>query len=784
MSENTSTALPIDAIRSSFTEALAEADVVVTAATGSGKSTRLPVWTAAAGYRVLVIQPRRLAATSLAGFVAASLGESLGEGVGYAVRFDQRYSHHDAIVFVTPGMALQWFSADGLGGFDAVVLDEFHERRWDTDLLLALLRGRGRHRLVLTSATLPGPDLAYWLDAAHLEAQGRAYPVTVAYEAAEPRTMPSSDRLAECVATAVERGEGLGDGHILVFLPGRGEIRGVAERLNTGTREVVELHASASASQQRRALQEGGARRVILATNVAETSLTVPGVDVVIDSGLQRRTARRNGRTVLALACVSQANADQRKGRAGRLAPGHCIRLWGERAPLDQASPPAIEREDLTELVLAAGVAGQPVRGLDFPDPPPASSLTAAEQRLGAIEAIDSEGRATDRGARLFQLPIDTWLAHLIVAMPDTDTAGMMADLAAALQPGAWVTPARDAAERAALDDWLTPGCDASLRVAGLRLGALTGARVSEAGRDEARRLAARLRDAMALPLMPSTFQAETMQRALEAAAAALPEAVFVRRHKRRHAMGNGRTEVVIGDASRLRGSDEAALVFDDHSVPGKGTRDTVTIATCLARLSMAALVASGVASPRLSQPAWDGARLTAQRVYDYAGRTIGEPETIEPDGSALRWAAAACILDDALCAPAGTRLRDDLDAWSLYVALNGLDEAVPEALDWLTGRLAELGVETSEDLALIEPTDLRFPGIPEWERERFDRTYPRWVSLTDLEMAVHYDVRRRTVTVEKRAGRRRRDPQRWELPAWSGWRVMFQSASRAVELR
>jgi HrpA-like RNA helicase len=784
MSENTSTGLPVDAIRSPFEDALAASDVVVTAATGSGKSTRLPVWAAATGYRVLVIQPRRLAATSLAGFVAASLGESLGEGIGYAVRFDQRYSPGDRIVFVTPGMALQWFTADGLCGFDAVVLDEFHERRWDTDLLLALLRGRAHHRLVLTSATLPGPDLAHWLDALHLEAEGRAYPVTVEYQSGEPRTMPSSDKLAERVSSAVERGEAVGQGHILVFLPGRGEIRGVAERLDTAGREVVELHASASASQQRRALEEGGSRRVILATNVAETSLTVPGVDVVIDSGLQRRTARRNGRTVLALAPVSQANADQRKGRAGRLAPGHCIRLWGERAPLDRSSPPEIAREELTELVLAAGVAGQPVRGLNFPDPPPSASLTAAEERLVAIGAIDNQGYATDRGARLFQLPIDTWLAHLIVAMPDADTAGMMADLAAALQPGAWITPARDQAERAALDEWLNPGCDASLRVAGLRLGEFSGARVSRSGLDEARRLADRLRAAMGLTGTPSTFDAGTMQRALEAAAAALPEAVFVRRHKRRHAMGNGVGEVVIGEASRLRDADEAALVLDDHSVPGKGTRDTVTIATCLARLSMSALVASGVATERLSSPAWDGERLTAQRVHDYAGRTIGEPEIVEPEGTALRHAAAECILDNGLCAPAGTRLRDDLEAWALYVALNGLDDTIPEALDWLAGRLAELGVATSEDLALIEPTDLQFRGIPEWERERFDRYYPRWVSLTDLELAVHYDVRRRTVTVEKRAGRRRRDPQRWELPAWSGWRVMFQSASRVVEVR
>ena len=784
MSTNPSTALPVEAIREPFRVALDAGDVVVTAATGSGKSTRLPVWAADAGFRVLVIQPRRIAATSLASFVADTTGEVLGEGIGYAVRFDRCDAPANRIVFATPGMALQWFAGDGLAGFGAVVLDEFHERRGDTDLLLALLRHRGRHRLVVTSATLPGPSLADRLGARHLEAEGREYPVTVEHQASEPRAMPSSDKLADRVSAAVERARQVGEGHVLVFLPGRGEIRNVGQRLERSGFELVELHAGAPLSQQRRALEAGGPRRAILATNVAETSLTVPGVDVVVDAGLQRRTARRNGRTVLALAPVSRANADQRKGRAGRLGPGHCIRLWGEQAPLDETTPPEVAREDLTELVLAAAVAGYPVRSLEFPDAPPERSLATAEERLTTIGAMDSRGVATERGRRLFQLPIDTWLAHLIVAMPDTDTAGVMADLAAALQPGSWVEPARDEGERGALDDWLTPGCDASLLVAALRCGSFTGARVRESGLNEARRLSERLREAMDLPARPSDFGPATMTRAVEAAAAALPEAVFVRRQKRRHTMGNGLGEVVIGDATRLRERDEAALVLDDHSVPGKGTRDTVTVATCLAPLPLRALVAGGIASARLTTPHWDGERLTVQRVYDYAGRAIGEPEVVEPEGEELRRAATDCILAGNLCAPAGATLRDDIEAWALYVALNGLDEAVPDAADWLRQRLTDLGVATSEDLALIEPSDLRFAGIPEWERERFDRYYPRWVSLTDLELAVHYDVRRRTVTVEKRSGQRRRDPQRWELPAWSGWRVLFQSASRVVEVR
>jgi len=784
MTHNVSSELPVDAIRAAFHSALAQENVVVTAATGSGKSTRLPVWAAEAGGRVLVIQPRRLVATSLATYVAASLGETLGDGIGYAVRFDRCDGDANRIVFVTPGMALQWFAGDGLAGFETVVLDEFHERRWDTDLLLALLQRAGRHRLVVTSATLPGPELAKQLGAQHLEAEGRAYPVSVEYLASDVRAMPSSDRLSDRVADAVGRAASQAQSHILVFLPGRGEITNVANRLGNTDHEVVALHASAPAAQQRRALTADGPRRVILATNVAETSLTVPGVGVVVDAGLQRRTQRRNGRTVLALTAVSQANADQRKGRAGRLGPGHCIRLWGQQAPLERASPPELQREELTEFVLAAAVAGYPVGDLNLPDDPPARSVGDAEERLRAIGAIDAAGAVTERGRRLFQLPIETWLAHLIVAMPDTETAGAMADLAAALEAGWWVEPARDERDRAALDDWLNPGCDASLRVAAVRLGEFEGARIQENGLGEARRLGERLRTAMDLPVMPEEFDAAVMDRALVAAAGALPEAVFIRRHRRRYAMGNGSSEVVIGDDCRLRDRDEAALVLDDHSVPGKGKKDTVTVATCLAPIPLHALVEQGIASTRLTEPHWDGELLTVELAYDYAGRSVGAADNIEPTGAALRWAAASCILSGQICRPAGSRLRDDIAAWALYVALNGLSDPVPEPEEWLAGRLAELGVEVNEDLALIEPDDLHFVGIPAWERERFDRYYPRWVSLTDLELAVHYDVRRRTVTVEKRSGKRGRDPQRWELPAWSGWRVMYQAASRVVELR
>ena len=796
MGRETAATLPIDEHRGAFLDALDAGHCVVAAATGSGKSTRLPVWAAERG-AVLVIQPRRVAATSLADFVAGQVGTELGGTVGYAVRLDRRYGAGTRICFVTPGVALRWRAEGRLGGFQTVILDEFHERRWDTDLLLALLRADGEHRLVLASATLAGQRLADGLGAAYLEAPGRSHPVSDVYCAEQPRDMPQRKGLAERLSRAVRRALGETDGDVLAFLPGRGEIEEVRRELRGVDADVVPLHGSARLADQRRALEPGAQRRVVLATNVAETSLTVPGITAVVDSGLERRTLRRNGRTVLALQPISRASAAQRAGRAGRLAPGTCYRLWGRAAPLPERAPPEVLREDLTELVLAAACAGYRVDGLPFVDPPRAESRQQAEAVLTELGALDGEGQATERGHRLFAMPVDPGLAHLVTAMPDTDTAAFMADWVAGIATGGqWLQPATgDSDACQALEETLGRRCDGLLRVAALRAERLPGVRMEDRGRAEARRLAEQLRDLLGLPAPPAPvadagtqgvpgLDIATADRSLAAAAQALPAWVYVRRERRRQALGNGAgDEVVVGERAWFPASAEAALVLDAHSVPGKGTRQTVTVATALAPLSLEAVAGSGACTERIQDAAWDGERLTARRELSFAGRQVAS-EALAPQGAAAREAAADLILADELLAPVGSQLQDDLEAWALYVALGYADGEVPAARDWLLERLAQLGVAAGEDLALLEVRDLRFPGIPDWERPDFDERYPRWVQLSDLQLRIHYNVRRKEVVAEKVGGIRRTDPKRWELPAWPGWRVRFQRASRVVDVR
>ncbi|MDP2545959.1 helicase-related protein [Photobacterium damselae subsp. piscicida] len=291
--------LPIDAVKKEFLQQLSSHHLVVEAETGSGKSTRLPIWAAKYG-KVLVVEPRRVACTSLAEFIAVTPDDEnriWGCKIGYAIRFDNQFDQGTDIVFVTPGVALRWLSENGLTDFKTIIIDEFHERRWDTDLLLSLLLQTQSHRLVVTSATLDSQRLAEYMAAQRLTANGRMFDVEVIHQASDARSMPEIQHIERKIGQALEvHREHHQD--ILVFLPGRKEISSVKQSLQQkyrddiedGKLDVISLHASVSEQEKQRALTESEKQRIILATNVAETSLTIPGITLIIDSGLEQRT--------------------------------------------------------------------------------------------------------------------------------------------------------------------------------------------------------------------------------------------------------------------------------------------------------------------------------------------------------------------------------------------------------------------------------------------------------------------------------------------------------------
>ncbi|MBI3786199.1 MAG: ATP-dependent helicase HrpB [Deltaproteobacteria bacterium] len=423
-------ALPIDALLGEAVEVLRQGSrLVLRAAPGSGKTTRVPAALldagVAGGKQVLVLEPRRIAAAAAAEFVSRERGQSLGNEVGYRVRFEQRGGSATRLWFLTEGVLSRQLTRDPfLEEAGVIVLDEFHERHLQGDVALAMIAElqetvRSDLKLVIMSATLETDRLAAHLGGCPvLTAEGRSYPVKIEYlgELRQP--------LHVQICAAVQRV--LADpGDILVFLPGANEIRRSAAALASLAQgagfDVLSLHGDLPLEAQRRVLEPGPRHKVILSTNVAETSLTIEGVTTVIDSGLAReaRFDLRHGINSLRVVRISQASAAQRAGRAGRLAPGRCLRL-GEEAEYRSRrahDTPEILRLDLcaTLLELRAWGARQP-KSMRWLDAPSAAALDRAEQSLQLLGAIDPQTSAiTEIGQRMLEMPIHPRLCRLLL---------------------------------------------------------------------------------------------------------------------------------------------------------------------------------------------------------------------------------------------------------------------------------------------------------------------------------------------------------------------------------
>ena len=435
---------PIDPLLPEILATLAQhTRLVLEAPPGAGKTTRVPPALLAAPWRgdgrILMLEPRRIAARAAAEFMARARGEEAGATVGYRIRFEARVSAATRIEVVTEGILTRVLQDDpALEGVAALLFDEFHERHLAGDLGLALALDvqqslRPELRIVLMSATLDGERLARFLDAPRLSSAGRSFPVEVGHVPAR-----RGDALEAQAARAVREALARHPGDVLVFLPGRREIARVQQLLGTGDLDgaaVLALHGELPVEQQRAVLapDPGGGRRVVLATNVAESSVTLPGVRVVVDSGLARepRYDPNSGFTRLATVMVSQASADQRAGRAGRVAAGWCWRLWPESQRLEPARRPEIAQAELAGLALELAVWGG--GELRFPDPPPAGALAAGRDLLQALGALSDEGAPTPLGRRMLALGTDPRLAALLLAAP-ADAAALACDLAALLE--------------------------------------------------------------------------------------------------------------------------------------------------------------------------------------------------------------------------------------------------------------------------------------------------------------------------------------------------------------
>ncbi|CAK1705316.1 putative HrpA-like helicase [Vibrio crassostreae] len=789
--------LPIDDYQNVFHQQIVNSHLVVEAETGSGKSTRLPIWASQHG-RVLVVEPRRIACTSLAKYLAQQSGEKLGSKVGYAIKLESEHNEQTDVVFVTPGIALRWLSEDGLAGFDVVVVDEFHERRWDIDLLVAILKQKASHRLVITSATIEGERLAQYLDANRISCEGRTYQVEIEHRANESRTLPDSRHLEQRIAEEVNHQLIASSGDMLVFLPGKKEIVQCEQALAKNPDiQVVKLHASVSDKERDLALSgrnintEGnGLRKVILATNVAETSLTIPDIGVVIDSGLERRTVQRNGRATLMLKSISRASAKQRAGRAGRVMDGVCVRLYGEHAALELVTPPELQREELTEPMLAAACCGATLDSLSFLDPIPEKSLNSATQILLTMEAINIDGQVMEHGKKLYPLPIDALYADIVTRIKTKALKEAMVDLTAALSvPARLYQLSNNAEHLEALAQQEKEGCDLSLLIQIVRGREYPHLEINLQALNEAQGLAKQMREVFELPQLEVASRFQRIE-LLKTIVDLHPELVFVRRLKRKEAFANGVLEVVLGCQNRFPDNAQAMLVLDTHSLPGRGVKQTLTLATVTAPIPLELIVDAELGDWEQGETVVNDDGVFTEMALMYAGRTI-TTKLVAAEGQLSLKPIVDLVVSGAQL-PGFAKVRtQEIKHWQLYVKL-GLDEQTqytPEIENinfelWFIEQLEVLGVTDVSELEMFDHSDIPFDGIPTWLYSEFSEKYPFALSLADLQLDVEYLPARKLIYVHYQSGSRKLSPKRWELPTWSGWRIQYKKASRIIDIK
>ncbi len=716
--------LPVRAVLDDVTTALrARGTAVLVAPPGTGKTTLVPLALARETEgTVVVAEPRRLAARAAAARMAALLGEPVGETVGYSIRGDRRVSDRTRVEVVTSGLLVRRLQHDPeLHRTSVVLLDECHERHLDADLLLALLLDaraglRDDLRLLATSATVASERLAALLgDAPVITAHAAVHPVDVVH-----RPPDRGERIEACVARTVRTALSEREGNILVFLPGVAEIARVAALLDGVDADVVSLHGRLSPQRQDAALRPGPRRRVVLATAVAESSLTVPGVRVVVDSGLARvpRVDHRRGLPGLTTVRVSRAVADQRAGRAGREAPGTVYRCWphSEHASLPAYPEPEIRTAELSRLALELACWSTPDgSGLAWWDPPPEGALTAGRNLLRTLGAVDDAGRPTDRGLRMAAL-------------------GLHPRLARALLDGAAELGARPAAEVVAVLDAGATHTDLDTELSRLRRADDTAAQRWRREVDRLTALVSRDRDGKAAQdTTVEDGEAESGGHpppdSATVVALAYPERLARRRRSTAspvYLLANG-TAVETPPGSGL-GDSEWLAVAEATREPGRAHGVVRLAATADEELAVRA--GAALLSER-DEIAWLDGDVVSRRVRRLGAITLTERPIPDPDPAAVRQAVVVGLRQEGLrllpWPTEATRLRQRLAFLHRHVGApwpDVSDEALVSHPDaWLAPELGR--IRRRSDFADIDTAAALRRLLPWPEASRFDELAP-----------------------------------------------------------
>jgi ATP-dependent helicase HrpB len=727
--------LPIHTALPALDDALATASgAVLQAPPGAGKTTVVPLavldrpWLA--GRRIVMLEPRRLAARAAARRMAATLGERVGETVGYRVRLDTRVGPRTRIEVVTEGILTRFLQDDpALEPYGLVIFDEFHERSLHADLGLALTLQtqsllRPDLRILLMSATLDGAAAAALLGGVPVvTSEGRSHPVETRYQPRRP-----DDYIEPAVAAAAREALGRDRGDILVFLPGTAEIRRTeallaAAELGAGVR-IAPLHGSLPQPLQDAALEPSppGRRKIVLATSIAETSLTIEGIGVVVDSGLSRvpRFSPRTGMTRLETVRVTRASAEQRRGRAGRLGPGVCYRLWAEHeeAALLPHGTPEILEADLAPLALELARAGiRDAAELRWLDPPPGAALAHARELLAALGALDAGGRITEHGRRMATLPLHPRLAHLVLAAEPLGLSAMACELAALLQ------------ERDILrGDGGAPEADLRLRLDALAGAAIRGHTVD---RDGARRVRAEA-DALRRQLRLSGGAAREVESAGLLLAFAYPDRIAQRR-----AGTPGRFLLRNGRGATLEAHDPiaAAPYLVAAELDGRGTESRIYLAAPVDEAELARHFGDQIVEE--ATVAWDTATeaVRGRRRTRLGALVLADAPLRDPDPDEVRRALAAGIRE---AGPGALPWTDAARrAQQRLGFLHRLDPTWPDVSDaalvatlddWLGPHLA--GLRRLDEVRRLDLAAL-LEGMLDWrQRAELDRLAPTHVTV------------------------------------------------------
>ncbi|MGB0647155.1 MAG: helicase-related protein, partial [Bradymonadia bacterium] len=714
---------------------------------------------------------------------------TVGDGVGYVVRDETRSTDKSRIVFVTPGIALRWLAMyPHLDMFSTIIIDEFHERGWQVDLILAVLAKRRRSDLIVMSATMDPKPLIEFLQAIHVGAQGRRFPVDISYLPSDA-IQPDRRGLGDRVKQALEGIETSGD--VLVFLPGKGEINEVDRALSETLRErfeVFQLHSGLRIEEQRAVFRATQLAKLILATNIAETSVTLPGVTLVIDSGLVRRTEYFQGRGFLGMVPIAQDAADQRAGRAGRVQAGRCVRLWSKSARLEAQTHAEVLRDGLTPLVLAVLEMGECPYSLPFLSTPKHYAIDSALEDLRDLEAVSAEGELTDTGREVARLPLDPHLGRLLVQSKINHCAPLMVITVAIL--GLSPPPRLLVNEERVADDPAHEGCDI-WRILSAYLMQSEGLRLSSFDRQRIKQTSKRI--GLAVGVEPAqTLSAAARNTLAKTAAMADRRFVFVKRTRRKRIFWtNG-----VSEAELSRNTALSRCVEKGERVPDAVVALEVFALSVSQRRRTLQLNWLMPIAPKLIDDEIHGdEHLTDVRIgeggleglfsREHGGRILGTQWRLVKY-SDLRETLIFGFLHCQLWQNQIEQLREELSVRARHAFLSGtsLLEHFRGLEAYLTHWFNGIGIDECADLLLIEPEDVLPPPLETYEREMVLRKLPDEVVIGSKPATITYELDKRLAILhmDKRSVKAPINPR--FLPAVEGFAVAVQDGTRKRMLR